>query len=296
MRTLLTAVLLSGIMLGGNDVAAAGLLGQERITGGMLETADGRLSQYLQLIYPTSLAARAGEIFIADPGVGWVLRYDRGTGRLAKILPAYSDTRLALGADLSLYVLDTRARAIVRYGPDGRPMQKYADSRNLLRPIDFALDERRNRVLVLDGALNHVLAFNPFGRLEQEISLAGAGFPPGVPNGMAFADDLLYISDRLGQRVAVLDSTGRLLYSLGEGHLGEPAALAVDLEGRLFVADQSDQSIRRLMPETVEVLPRADKVKYLRLGDLAADEFDLLASDPPAGLVEVLRYIADEAN
>ncbi len=296
MRAFLAAVLVSILQLGPTGATAASLFGQENITGGPLEAADGMVAQYVRLVFPAALAARAGEVYIADTGLGWVVRYERGTGRLAKILPAYANTRLALGADLSLYVLDVPGRAILRYSRMGQLLQRYADKQNLGLPIDFTLDERRNRVLVLDGAFNQVLVFNPFGRLEHVVSLAAAGFPPGVPVGMAFAHDELYVLDRAGRRVAVIDLAGRLLRSLGEGQFVEPGMIAVDHAGRVFVADRFDQSIKRLLPESVEDLSRVDKLNYLRLGDLTADEFNLLASDQMGGLVEVLRYLPDEGK
>ncbi len=259
----------------------------ERITGGPVDPSGQGMPGYLRLVAPGALAARASEVYIADPGVGGVLRYDRASGRMARILEARDGMQLALGLDFSLYVLDPAGRRVLRYTRGGSLVQQYADHINLAHPVDFALDEGRGWLWVLDGQFGQIVGFNPFGRLTRVIPLVAAGFPPGVAVALARGPVGFYVADRARGRVAVLDESGQWLYDLGSGALGQPAALAVDGQGRVFVVDRRDRSVKRIWPEPVRDSGVAER--YGQLGDLATDEFSLLVSDPLGGVVEALR-------
>ncbi len=221
--------------------------GPEELTG---SGAPG----YLYLAFPNALASRGGYVYIADSGLGRVVRYDLATGRYAKLMPAGNSAQLAIGADLSLYVLDPACQCVRRYSRSGQQLQAFADALNLVAPVDLALDERRNVLWVLDGTYGQLVGFNPFGRVMRVLSLARAGLVQGMPVAMARTAGGFLVIDRGARRVLALDEEGRVTRTLGQDTLGDPIAVVQDSQGRILVAARASQTITRVWPAPVEAL------------------------------------------
>ena len=141
------------------------------------------------------------------------------------------------------YLLDSRHRRVMRFGPDGafeRILDTGADS----EPIDlergprgrlFVIEKRRRSVLIFDadGALS-----GGFANHDWQEPYAVAVDPIGYG----------YVLDRGLKRVDVFDQGGGLLWTLGPVlpngvELGDPRDLAVDNTGRILIADRGLRTV-----------------------------------------------------
>ena len=61
---------------------------------------------------------------------------------------------------------------------------------------------------------------------------------------MTFAKNQLYLVDSAGHQVYAMSPTGKFRYVFGAEELVAPAAITVDSENRVFVADTSNNTIK----------------------------------------------------
>ena len=92
------------------------------LVGGPVRPGSGA---FVRLVFPSALAVRDNELLIVDSGVGRLYRCDIAFNTLLPLAgaPATPLTRVALGPDLSAYVLDVPARRVLRFARDGRLLQ-----------------------------------------------------------------------------------------------------------------------------------------------------------------------------
>jgi DNA-binding beta-propeller fold protein YncE len=120
-------------------------------------------------------------------------------------------------------------------------------------PHGIATDERGN-VYVADRDRHVVLIFDADGRLIQELGTrdrAAAEGPFNHPTDVAVAQDgTIFVADGYGNsRVHVFSSDGRYsrswgAHGRGPGQFRVPHGIAVDTEGRVFVADRENDRVQ----------------------------------------------------
>ena len=195
---------------------------------------------------------------------------------------------VAVAADGSVYVADFGSHVLRRIAPDGQ-VSTVAGSAgqggfvdgalgvNRLRsPVDLALDAGGNLV-VLDRSNHAVRVLAANGQLRTLAGSGAAGFADGqgtaarfqFPSGLAVdAAGTVYVADTDNQRLRRIDASG-LVSSLAGGSFGRadgvgtaarfsnPKDVAVGADGRLWLADRGNRSLRWAAP--------------LSLGDTATD-------------------------
>lgn len=100
------------------------------------------------------------------------------------------------------------------------------------------------------------------------------------PNGLASADELIYVADRDRDRVQVFDLTGRAIG--GYPRLDAPGAVAIDGEF-LWVAELGKGSVRKLRRDTGEPILNLAHPELFAPGQLAATSSGLLVADTIGG-------------
>jgi sugar lactone lactonase YvrE len=276
----------------------------------------------LGLDEPTDLAIGSdGSLYIADRGLDKVLRVtstgavetvagtgesgDSGDGRAAAAAELDDPSALALGTDGSIYVASGgRIRRI--------------DAQGLMRPVTGFEDYLSVTALAVgaDGSLyvgvnNSVLVRNSSGTVT---TFAG---------GFASVDDLLMRSDGT---LLVADSSKAQVYALGSGALSRtviagsedpkasdgdsflptetklsgPTSLAIDPQGRLYIAESSANRVRRVQEDGTMLTIAGNPDGYSSGNDGDGDDaieatFDL-QSGPLAVDGNGLLYIADTGN
>lgn len=199
---------------------------------------------------PVSVAGVDDILYIVDAEPKIVFQYDLVTRLFRPIVEIATyfvgdPGSIYVAKDRSFYIVDMLGKQVLHFAEDGTLLNRFQDLANLSRPIDVIVDEMTGNVFVADGSFSHVVVFNPFGKAVRALGRRGTG--PGrfrAITAMAVGADGLYIFDRLELPVQVLTWEGEFRYAFGEGELTFPIAAALDREQRLYVSDESDNTIR----------------------------------------------------
>lgn len=244
-------------------------------------------------------------------------------------------TRVAPGPDGRLFAVDGKG-TLLAYDPCLEAFAPLAcvqgDTRRpgLTRPIALAADPRGGELLVLDGDSRSVTAiafdgrirrrwgpFAPVGESLAPVSIA-VGIDPltGAPDGTAAAppgawdpadlgvlpDGRILVSDRSAGRLRLFDRRGCPLASWSgatddEPALAAPGALAVGLDGRIFVVEEGRSAIAVLDPQG-RIVERTEDSELLAgdfdTGSIAVDaDGTLWISTRFDGPAEIVRRDSD---
>ncbi len=177
--------------------------------------------------------------------IGW-----RGEGKLSKPLG------IAIDKAQHIYVADAGLGHVVKYDKQGHYLGVIGQRKDFSRIIDVAVHESSGRVYVLDRggveSLKHrVTVYAATGEFIQVIGARGHG--PGKfnhPNQLAVdTEGQLYVLDAGNFRVQVFDDRGAYLRSWGRlgrqmGDLARPRGLAVDQQSNVYVTDSVYQNFQ----------------------------------------------------
>ena len=153
---------------------------------------------------------------------------------------------LAVDSKGSLYIADQKVGAIFIFNTETREVDLIKNSvhAHFARIIGLAMDDS-DRLFVSDPGLRHILVFDKDHKPEDVIT-------DGIvdPGGLAIdtQNRLLYVADVQLDQVLVYDAdtlkplrkigtTGHNHELTSSGDFSKPAAVAVDAEGNLYVAD-----------------------------------------------------------
>ena len=226
---------------------------REITTDGILHTAAGVANAYLyngdnraantaNLYAPWGIAVdSANNLYIAD----------QGNGRIRKVAP-----------------VGGRISTIAGTGDFGPPANGPATSLPLGYPYGLTLDTLGN-VYFTDSIFNVVMRISPNGGLTQMAGTENFGYADGPSNGSylfgpaGIAVDMLgnlFIAEQSSSRVRevvngnVRTFAGRLHFA-GDGApaisalLNQPADLALDAQGDVFIADSANYRVREVTPD-----------------------------------------------
>ena len=296
-----TALPNGGARQAGQEVAQPGgaLLYIESIAVGPEGNALTGVRQ-LRLQRPVAVAVRDRWVYILDAGQDLVLRYDRLSGRLVRVLElrgllvGEEPADLYVAEDRSLYVADTQGARVLHFDARGNLLRTFSDTFNLARPAALAVDPATRDLYVADAVYDHVLVFGLTGKLRR--SLSGRGIGEGRflnLTGLALDGDEVFLTARLGVRGQVLDLGGRFLRRFGERVLVFPRAVAVG-EDRIFVADWFDNSIKIFSRQDGRALAVFGGTgvapgRFKGLVDLWYESGLLYAADSLNGRIQVFR-------
>ena len=118
-------------------------------------------------------------------------------------------------------------------------------------PFDVAMDDNGD-VYVADFSYHCVYVFNQQGTRIRTIGTAGSyGNGDGQfynPAGIAIRGDVLYIADQNYHRVQKISTSGNFISKFGssgsgDGQLNSPRGICLDIEGRVFVSEYSNNRV-----------------------------------------------------
>jgi DNA-binding beta-propeller fold protein YncE len=256
---------------------------------------DGGPSAYACLNEPKGVAVDdQGNVYVADSENHVVRKVDRATGVITTVagLSGEDPMRSAAGRDAPAQPMeeDPLADGVGETGP--AKLTQQADLSGTVRYWT-------NRTTT---------AFKRYGGDGEPAVCAQLNFPTAVAVDQ---EGHLYIADTMNHRVRMVDAatgvittvagTGQARFS-GDGGpadqaaLNEPAALAVDDEGRLYIADQSNHRVRMVHLRTgvIQTIAGTGVATYDGDGKLARDT--ALAGPSGLALVADRLYIADTFN
>lgn len=168
---------------------------------------------------------------------------------------------VAVAPDNTLIVADGSNR-IDRFDPSGRLIGSFGSEGRGIGQFRFGAGSGNtagaggglavdgNTLFVSDSANNRVQRFNLDGSDGKEIA-------PGFldyPRGLVVRDGRLVVADDQNHRLAVFDTNGKFIRTIGRGpgrapkQFNFPYGVAFDRAGRLFVADDMNQRVVRYGP------------------------------------------------
>lgn len=254
---------------------------------------DGGPAAAARLNEPKSLALGEGCLYIADSENHAIRRVDLATGRIATIAGLPDDTAAPLAGEGSAPA--DLAEDDPLGGPGPAMPEKFAQLGDLSGTVRFVVGSARK-----DGR---------FGGDGGPAAGARLHFPSAVA---VDGKGRLYIADTMNHRIRKVDlGTGTITTVAGTGQhrfsgeggpagaaaLNEPSALAVDAEGNLYIADQSNNRVRRVEAASGVIRTIAGTGQAGYTGDgMPAVESGLAG---PSGLAfgpDGALYIADTFN
>lgn len=254
----------------------------------------------MRLVRPIAVAARGTELVVADLGLSRLIRFDVVTGFATVIgtVPVTPGTRVELGADRSLFVVDGATRRVTRLAADGRVLQRLdAAATDLARPVAVAVSPLDGRVLVADDAYRQIVVFNPAGVAYSRVPLTGAStLSPVSIRAFAAGPGGLYLGDAACRCVLRATPDGRVVEAIGRGEVDDPVAIAADAIGRVFVADAGARELAVYVDAS-----RVQRIGYASLGvteivDMKVADGLLHLADASGARVEVRRVVAARAR
>ena len=258
------------------------------IRGGLL----GAAGPFTPLRGPVAVAAMGPDVYVADAGLGMLLRADQVANRLTPFGPrgVQPGTRLAAAVDGSLYVLEPAGRRLQRFARDGRLLQTFPVDPTIASLRDLALDPARGRILGADALNRQLVAFRPLGTSSELLPLHGEPrYQVASFDALAVAPDALYALDARCRCIARLAFDGQVLATFGHERLVKPERIAADRYGRLFVADAGDRTIKAFRDGTLEETIQNASLGLLEATDLIHADGWLYVADAPGSQVRMLR-------
>lgn len=219
--------------------------------GGMsrfLEFLLGAREEYVGFFTPQCIAADGnGLIYIADPSLGAVHRYDLAAREVRYIIQAGSrqlsgPVGVALDREGNLYVTDTRLAAVFKFDRDGALIRELDSRGSLKKPVGIAITSKGEK-LVADMGSNRVFRFGADDLLAGELAVPAGDEPFNMPTYLAVdAADTVYVTDSMNFRVRGFASDGRATVAVGQpgdgpGSFARPKGIATDSDGNLYVLD-----------------------------------------------------------
>ncbi|HYH22170.1 MAG TPA: NHL repeat-containing protein [Azospirillum sp.] len=299
-RRLIPTTTLDGHMARSAGAAASVL---QVLTGSNPATALVRM--------PTAVAASEHGVFILDETTHALYRFrwtaegraDGTPGGEFKQLRTLTDleepTDLHVSNDGDVFVSDGAGRKVVQYNKDADQIRVFTDTDNLNRPVAVTTDKRGLRVFVADGLFDRVVAFNRAG-----ISLYGIGARGDEEGGLRNVrdmvqgpDGLLYVVDGIHRRISVFGLDGSYLSTFGQDTFTDPGGIAVDEEGRVYLADGFNHQIVIFSGgRVVEVYgkPGAGPGEFHSPGSLAYHQGRLYVVDRRNARIQVFRVVPEK--
>lgn len=234
---------------------------------------------YINLLSPTTVAARNHLVYIVDAGHRQIFRYDATQMAMSRFAEYSVNVAagMTLAPDMSLYVADIGSHKVLHFSHDGRLMRTFG-SEALARPVSVVFDDGTGQLLVADSLYNHVVIFNSLGRALDTIKSDEAR----SLEAMARGPDGLYLVDRLSKQVVVMGLDGVDRYTMGGGSLKDPHAIVVDRYNRVFVSDDFDNTIKVYQQgELIATVGGTidSPVKFNRITSLWLDQQTLYVAD-----------------
>ena len=209
-----------------------------------------------RLVRPTGLYVSSGTLFVADPGMRGILRYDEQTGRgewwprgVEAKLP--SPVGVAGTPDGRLLILDSQLGKVLILDAEGKVKGELeGDPEGMGRPAALAVSDKR--IYVSDAKKHRISVYGIDGTFLQ--SFGRRGSRPGEFNFPTYLwfdrkSDRLWVTDSGNFRLQWLSPDGRFLGTIGEngnrpGYLARPRGVATDSEGHVFVTDAAFEAFQ----------------------------------------------------
>ncbi len=213
--------------------------------------ADGQFQS------PQAVAINSTHILVSDDAKSNIQVFDRSGTYKAKFGTSGTGTGeirgpAGIAIDDSIYTSDSIRSVGHIFHADGRYDSVFGNSGEgqLSGPVGIAINT--THVIVADTGSHSIKIFNRDGTYADTFGFSGSGNGQfNIPSGVALTQDYILVTDRSNHRVQVFDKSGNYLSEFGSGSSGtengtfnQPHGIAVTGEGRIFVADASNNRVQ----------------------------------------------------
>ncbi len=253
------------------------------------------------LLFTHSALAADGAAGVTDGFSKADFRGEVAAPKLRKLLGARSGNLYISTQDGPVEVVDKDGKVIAMLA------SKSGDTELLRRPEAVAI--AGDTIYVVDSKTNQVVMYDQstgkyLGRFGSKSSGIGRSAALDEPQGIAVHEGVVYVADTGNGRIQMFGVNGVFLSTLALSatpgssaekektyKLGEPADIALDMQGRIYVRDADDKSIKIYSPDGLYLrsLPKTGKPIALSVaedGIYVADDasFSVLKYDFDANL------------
>ena len=250
----------------------------------------------------------AGEIFVADPGVQGVHKFDisgssyqliqRENGRA---LP--SPVALAVGPDGEVYVSDSLLGGLFVIETGAKEAVPLPLRVLIAQPTGVALDPTTGRIYLVDTGDHKVKIFTRDGTFLKSFGRRGTAdgefnFPTMIWRNQK---GHFLITDSMNFRIQVFDENGQFLYKFGEpgsvtGTHAQPKGIATDREGHVYVVDSLFHTMQVFDPSGTFLLNVGEQGQgegefWLPTGIFIGEQNIIYVADSFNSRIQVFHYI-----
>jgi DNA-binding beta-propeller fold protein YncE len=265
---------------------------------GFLDRLAGKSEEVIKLKRPISVAVDdKGVIFVGDFGQG-VIAIDPVNKKMWPFGSASGGALLTptgVAADSRfVFVSDSNSNTLTAFDKEGRRLTGLGPGDGIKRPVGVAVDEARDRLLVVNGGEHTVHLYNRALKLQKKIGTRGS--LPAQFNFPTYAtflpDGGFAVTDTGNFRVQVFDANGKFIRAFGKvgnqtGDLARPKGMALDPDGNLYVVDAVFSNFQVFALD-------GQVLTFVGRGGVAKGHFQV-----PSGIAigkDGAIYVADEMN
>jgi len=195
-------------------------------------------------IYISDIALKALFIFDKKHGKQY---YITGTKKYPFLSPMDIDT----DHKGNIYVSDSIRRFIYVFDKNGKYKHKIGTAKTLKRPVGIAINNKNNRIYIVDTLANNIKIYSLSGKYIGTIGKVGKNNGRfNKPTYLALDNNgNIYVSDTMNHRIQVFDKNGKYLSKFGKignkiGTLANPRGIDIDKNGYIYVSDTTFHTIQ----------------------------------------------------
>lgn len=208
-----------------------------------------------RLIKPMAVITdRQGVIYVADPGVRGVHRFDQANQSYALIVrkndrPLFSPIGLVLDKQSNLIISDSKLAKLYKVNKGENIANEFTTTATFKQPTGLVAGAN-NDFYVVDTPEHKILHLNFNGQLIKEFGQRGTGDGEfNYPTMINFIKDQLLVSDTLNFRIQTFDEQGKFVRKFGQigngtGHQSRSKGIASDMNQNIYVVDGLFHSVQ----------------------------------------------------
>ncbi|NTW60488.1 MAG: hypothetical protein HGA43_15145 [Nitrospirae bacterium] len=268
------------------SIAGARLLRRAGPTG-MPENRPDSFGAFTMFVFPLAVAATPMDLYIADPGLGALFRYDPSLDVMAAIPGARitQQSRIAALADGSVIVANGTGYPARRFSRSGAMIQSMEAQASYGYFDEVVADPASGRFYGLDRVQGQMEELMPHGR---GATLLPPGLLPDHPNAIAMDSRRLYVSGRACGCVMAIDLFGSRGREIVADDLGNVTGLAAG-EGWLAILDSMEQQLRIYRDGILRADPAFSELRLINPQGMSLSNHMLYIADPGARTVATFR-------